>query len=486
MWNCIPDSNYLFRQRLYRANGLYTPDTEGLFNTPAPIGYGVTTPQDLRSYFALGNRFYTTNFGMETQYNLFNPGYSPIAYHLAQNPQLAFTNPMLLGYNLDGMGAAPSVSMPSVPSVGGSAFSNIVKQRIAQQVPQTLAGLEKNLTEILKNDKLNDEQKSRIQAKLDEIKALKNQIQTALSNESSTAQDLYALEAEVTKLQQEISQLGQTLAQEVQNAQASESSDNDANPSGSTDPADSTPGAADEQAVKDEAAGIVGLIFDAVDGIGTKNDQLKNTVAQINKDNIVAVFDSWNENYKDKEGSLVKRIYDDEYWYNGGNDYVKHMVDVFEEKARELGLYSKLIKEFTTINSELTSFWSTNEEKVSQAMDKIHQTIKNAEASKADKAKAQADAKKAEDAKKKAEAEKNEADKAKEAKDLFLADMREIWKDEDAEISDKVKYENGKFKVRIEGKEYYGSDFNELVKNIRNAGYDPEQYLKKQQLQAAA
>lgn len=456
-----------------------------LLNVPAPIGYGVTTPQDLRSYLALGNRFYTTNFGMETQYNLFDPGYSPIAYHLAQNPQLAFTNPMLFGYNLDGMGAAPSVSMPSLPSNGGSAFSNIVKQRIAQQVPQTLAGLEKNLTEILKNDKLNDEQKSRIQAKLDEIKALKNQIQTALSNESSTAQDLYALEAEVTKLQQEISQLGQTLAQEVQDAQASESSDND-NSERASGADDADKPKIPESELETYCHNVEACIY----GAGTDEEGLLAELQKLNKDNIIEVIGHWEATkgkHKDNEGMIARILKD----LNDGEQ--KQMVpfirDALIKRAEELGIYSEIKNNVSAVNTELLKerkwyhigwfYGGQDDNVIKNNLMEIYDKIVAKEGKKSSEAKQKAETKKA-------EAEKNEADKAKEAKDLFLADMREIWKDEKAEISDRVKYENGKFKVRIEGKEYYGSDFNELVKNIRNAGYDPEQYLKKQQLQAAA
>ena len=43
-----------------------------------------------------------------------------------------------------------------------------------------------------------------------------------------------------------------------------------------------------------------------------------------------------------------------------------------------------------------------------------------------------------------------EAKKEKEAKALFLNDMREILGDDKAEISDKVHYKDGKFIVRVE------------------------------------
>ena len=64
--------------------------------------------------------------------------------------------------------------------------------------------------------------------------------------------------------------------------------------------------------------------------------------------------------------------------------------------------------------------------------------------------------------------------------------MREIWDNDKLEISDKVKYKDGKFVIRIEGNDYYGKDFNELREQIYAAGYDPEKYLSKQPLNTRA
>ena len=64
--------------------------------------------------------------------------------------------------------------------------------------------------------------------------------------------------------------------------------------------------------------------------------------------------------------------------------------------------------------------------------------------------------------------------------------MREILKDDTLELSDKVQMEAGQFKIRIEGRDYYGSNYRELAKNIKAAGYEPEEYLVKKQLKQAA
>ncbi len=381
------------------------------------------------------------------------------------------------------------------------------KQKLINQVGY-LAGFDSQIKSFLKSDKLDESQKQRLQDVLDQVKALKEKAQKMLAKQDLKSEEIEALLGEIEELKENASEVGKEVLEEVQAAAEEAEADGagDADDADGTDDADGVDGTdgtaatgatgasdgaeaadatADEQTansntqIKDEAAGIVGLIYDAVDGFGTKNEQLKNTIKQINKNNIVAVFDIWNENYKNEEGTLVSRIYDDEPWYNGGNDYVKHMVDVFEEKAKELGIYSKLIKEFTIVNSELNAFWNTDNGKVAAAMETIYKTIKNTEAKKVQSIK---DAK----AKKEAEKAEEEAKKIQEQKNQFRDDMREILGDDKAEISENVKYENKKFVIRINGKNYYGKDYLELANAIEKAGYDPVQYLKQKALNKAA
>ena len=57
--------------------------------------------------------------------------------------------------------------------------------------------------------------------------------------------------------------------------------------------------------------------------------------------------------------------------------------------------------------------------------------------------------------------------------------MRDILKDDNAEISNIVEYKDGEFVVRVEGQNYYGSTYKELAKALKEAGYKPEKYLKK-------
>ena len=57
---------------------------------------------------------------------------------------------------------------------------------------------------------------------------------------------------------------------------------------------------------------------------------------------------------------------------------------------------------------------------------------------------------------------------------------------ENVEVSDKVEYKDGEFVVRVEGQDYYGSTYKELAKALKEAGYKPEEYLKKKAVNTKA
>ena len=60
--------------------------------------------------------------------------------------------------------------------------------------------------------------------------------------------------------------------------------------------------------------------------------------------------------------------------------------------------------------------------------------------------------------------------------------MREYFNDDKLEISDKVQYKDGKFKVHtVKGKsiDYEASSFMDLVKKLEQDDLDPKEYLVK-------
>ena len=452
---------------------------------------------NIYAYWSLGDKASSvTGLGGEAKTRYFTrpTGYPEEVYSLATQEEnnapngLSQWNPLLVGIDLSqGMTTDPALIAQGNQSAWNWGFQRGMADRLAGVV-SNLASIQSQLETVLKNDKLTAPQKQKLQSALDKIKAVKEKAEKMLQSGNLKQEEVEAVQGEIAEAISNASKTAEAVMKNVTEGKGGvdEADDTDAADETTSTEEDTKAKEAKKAAKakadkknKDEAAGIVGLIFDAVDGFGTKNEQLKNAVDKINANNVIDVFDSWNKNYKAKEGTLVQRIYDDEFWYDGGNKYVETITAALQKKAEALGIYSELIKEFTTITSELSAKFNTDEKKVAQAVETIYERVKKAEAESTQKAeKADAD-KRAEAANKKSEKERKAQEKANETKAQFVADMREILKDDKAEMSDKVQYKDGNFVIRVEGKNYYGEDYVELAQALKDAGYEPEQYLKK-------
>lgn len=452
---------------------------------------------NIYAYWSLGDKASSvTGLGGEAKTRYFTrpTGYPSAVYSLATQEEnnapngLSQWNPLLVGIDLSqGMTTDPALIAQGNQSAWNWGFQRGMADRLAGVV-SNLASIQSQLETVLKNDKLTAPQKQKLQSALDKIKAVKEKAEKMVQSGNLKQEEVEAVQGEIAEAISNASKTAEAVMKNVTEGKGGvdEADDTDAADETTSTEEDTKAQEAKKAAKakadkknKDEAAGIVGLIFDAVDGFGTKNEQLKNAVDKINENNVIAVFDSWNKNYKAKEGTLVQRIYDDEFWYDGGNKYVETITAALKKKAEALGIYSELIKEFTTITSELSAKFNTDEKKVAQAVETIYERVKKAEADSTQKAE-QADAeKRAEAANKKSEKERKAQEKDNETKAQFVADMREILKDDKAEMSDKVQYKDGNFVIRVEGKNYYGEDYVELAQALKDAGYEPEQYLKK-------
>lgn len=452
---------------------------------------------NIYAYWSLGDKASSvTGLGGEAKTRYFTrpTGYPNAVYSLATQEEnnapngLSKWNPLLVGIDLSqGMTTDPALIAQGNQSAWNWGFQRGMADRLAGVV-SNLASIQSQLETVLKNDKLTAPQKQKLQSALDKIKAVKEKAEKMVQSGNLKQEEVEAVQGEIAEAISNASKTAEAVMKNVTEGKGGvdEADDTDAADETTSTEEDTKAKEAKKAAKakadkknKDEAAGIVGLIFDAVDGFGTKNEQLKNAVDKINANNVIDVFDSWNKNYKAKEGTLVQRIYDDEFWYDGGNKYVETITAALQKKAEALGIYSELIKEFTTITSELSAKFNTDEKKVAQAVETIYERVKKAEAESTQKAeKADAD-KRAEAANKKSEKERKAQEKDNETKAQFVADMREILKDDKAEMSDKVQYKDGNFVIRVEGKNYYGEDYVELAQALKDAGYEPEQYLKK-------
>lgn len=448
---------------------------------------------------------------IDSLYNPLTP-YSP--YSMTRDTLSLFPTPSVF------MGDFRSTYMTQ-PSTNyyqmGQEYMASIKANMAlNSAVQSLASLESQVKETVGNEALNDSQKQRLQEILDKIEALKEEIQ---NSQNKSAAEKQALIEKISQLQEEAAKVAGEISEEIQAAAASDDGGNDTNTDVS-DAATETPEDVNSPVAQkmtkeqeNEALEICQSIYQgAIGECGTEYDYIidgyngmKGTNA-ITKDNVTAVLNKWQEQFANGSGdkNVIETLFAEEMMWNPSLkdrgpdgkiadpehnvDIIWNIVKCLEERAKELGVYNKLIGQFTAAYNQLDDT-CVDQSVVENAVMAINQAVTTAE-----------NAKKAEDAKKQKEAEqkktddenKVKADEAKkqaekEATDTFLGDMREIWKDDKLEISDKVKYKDGKFVIRIQGIEYSGKDFNELCDNIAKAGYDdPKEYLSKQDMDVAA
>ena len=452
---------------------------------------------NISAYQALGNRaFSVTGLGGEKniRFSTLPDAYSEMTYYLfkqnANNNPNGWSqwNPMLIGMPLNnGMATDPALIQQ-----GNVAAANWGAQLSAQydfnSIVQQLTGFQSQLTNILKSDKLNESQRQRLQAVLDKIDELVKQVQAkskagALSTDEMKAyskqiSDVINKAAEVADdVMKEVQEAEDKKAEDADKADGSDKADDEKSDGKSDNKVDDKTEAGKKQKELDKnAVDICQGIYSALESkmFGTDYDKLKAGVTKINKDNVATVLNTWDKQYKQSGKSLVERLFDTEWVWN----------DKLSNSAQEGQLISD--PEHSNTNMIWNIVASLDQKAVIDAVAEIQKAVTKAEnEASAKSSKEEIDGKnKAEAANKKAETDKKEkaekAKKEKEAKALFLNDMREILGDDKAEVSDKVHYKDGKFIVRVEGVDYEASSYVELVKVLKQAGYkEPAQYLKK-------
>lgn len=408
------------------------------------------------------------------------------------------------------------------------------KQKLSNQVSY-LAGFDSQIASILKSDKLDESQKQKLQDVLDQVKALKEKAQKMLAKQDLKSEEIEALLGEIEELKENASKVAKEVLEEVK-AAAEDAADGAGDADGAdgtdgtdgTDDADGadddTDGAKDPEKSADEAvaaefkkkqkekdneaieicqdiySGSVGSTF-------TNYDTIKKGIDKITKDNVTTVLNTWQSQYQSNTNdvNLIETLFDEEPFLcnptlNAGHevgntisnpannmDMIWNIVACLDQRAQELGIKNKVAGLFAVCYDELDDTF-VDQDAVINSVTKINEAITKAEAqqTKKDMATAKENKVKADAAKKKADKAKAEAKKVQELKNAFKNDMREILGDDKAEISENVKYENKKFVIRINGKNYYGKDYTELANALEKDGLDPEQYLKQRSLNAVA
>lgn len=472
---------------------------------------------NLASLYGLGNKLNITNFDGVTQpyFSSYVDGYPEHTYNMAQATQNPYSslwsNPLMLGTNLSGCDPRQQLqAQAGIEAAGQAGFSDGLKIRLSGYAAN-LNNLESQIQGLIDSGRLNDAQKSKLETILNRIKTIKQQIANLCNSKTIAAKDVEAVQKSITELTKSAEEKIQEVAKEVQEAEAAKEDGEKADGAGNSDGTDKAGNA--EKTEKEKAAEKAAMvrITDDIDGYirgaGTKYEELKTALTEkINKDNVLQLFETWNTNKKGKAP------------YNGGDDgkygligslmndcegeeketIAKILITALEAKALELGIDVSSEVSAALDATKSTGDWKAgfglwgwrDDDKICQAVNALYEKVKTESAKVEAKQRVEADNAKRKEANEKAKAEqKTKAEAAKketDAKNQFRDDLREIVGDDKAEISDKVEYKDGQFKVRVKGKDYYGSDYRELAEALKAAGYNPEQYLKKPAVKKAA
>lgn len=274
----------------------------------------------------------------------------------------------------------------------------------------TITGIEAQISNILKSDKLDESQKQRLQDVLDQIQKLKEEIQNVKVNVNSV-EYIEELQGKVLELTKTASKVAEEIIKEIKEAQETEETEEDENDDSnddvSSDEAASSSTAADNAKAENEAVEICKNIYDGSIGcVGTDYDKIRAGVNAITKDNVTAVLNMWQDQYQPQSGddNMIETIFDEEmFWNNDTNTgLITTIVKKLEERAKELGVRNELAGQFAVAYDELDDTF-VNEGKVKEAVMTILEKVTEAEnkadkkavkAEKSDRAKEKADAKK--------------------------------------------------------------------------------------------
>ena len=119
---------------------------------------------------------------------------------------------------------------------------------------------------------------------------------------------------------------------------------------------------AKEAKTKEQAAAIAEKLYDAMKGAGTKNDQLRQALGQLNNDNILYVLEEWNTNYSENmDGESLIQSIQDEYhsgfFTNEQKNVEKILCDALFNKAKSLGMSGEAHSFRAKINAEHGNSW---------------------------------------------------------------------------------------------------------------------------------
>ena len=370
-------------------------------------------PINLFTWNSLYPYNYATNYGGQYQFNVMPSYLTPAQAFGIQNVFNPFYNIAQMMGRFNSM-FNPFMNMQQMMmnqaayANGYAIGENIGNGVIAQNLGSNISGLKSQLEQALTSDKLTAEQKDELRALKREVEALEDKFNELmeLQKHGATPQQIKAGISQLSEQYRELRDKIQAKAEEIQ-AELEASVEETTTPETTTPETTSPTSGTTPEAATAVLAGkygqlnvssfnddivtadiddenvrkIVNTIYQKVDGIGSGNIK-KYLEDNINKENVVEVMLQWNKHYAEgyREADplgLTETLMDERFMT--GDKIAGVILSALEERLKDyqgidVELYNTANTQLAIARRELQSWWS-NEDKMSEAINKAHKCI---------------------------------------------------------------------------------------------------------------
>lgn len=362
------------------------------------MNLGITNLTNPYLWSSFGPYAWMSDYGYEMQMNILPssmPRYMAELAHGVMSPNhVSQWNPLfsipIQGYNTNPF--LTQAGLESAAKYGENLMAQAMDGMDFNQNTQTLSAISGQCDGLIKDEKLNDEQKAKLKAVQDKAKALQEELKEYKTEMQKEDSDKTALREKLGKISKDVKALEKEYVEIVKAIKAElEATAKEGDPAAKEGepPAKKEDPAAkgvqfsakynQTQYVTSQNAQTVGAklaqeLYDSIDGCGTDEEILDNAMKSITKDNVMEVLDAWNKTQAIRFGgeSLLESIYGDIFWGDDREKYTRILMDALAAKAKDAGV--DISSEYDQLNKELDAWWR-DDDKIYELINTIHKNL---------------------------------------------------------------------------------------------------------------
>lgn len=348
-----------------------------------------------------------TNFGGDIQLSTIEP------YN--NNPLNAVLNPMAqMSWGIAGLSEGfsmfPQVNQGSASALAQQWLTPTYNQMASQNINTTDANIKGTITRLeakLQDKSTTEEQKTEIQKIIDNLKQAQEKLDNLKKSSELTPDEAYKQSTEISSEVNEIIKNAVNLFSSAQTAQTqnSENKTNQAeNKPAATNPQKTETKTDDSEKKTDKKQGVsqniddfsteikkdVEAFFNAIDGIGTDNDEMEKLIQKhVDAGTLTEFMLCWNEKASNRHNESLIEAFMNDADHGQAKKYLPLMIESLTERAKELGIYNEQFESYrNAADKEVFSdgIWGAlhgmNDDVVCENIDAMLQLIAEKEGSK--------------------------------------------------------------------------------------------------------